>query len=201
MGVWGRIWPRRRLVPGGDSDHPNSDGRGDGLDDAQLLCCGRMRDLHSTGLPAYSQVVVWLFYGAVAWGSIGVGRPFSLQYARESALPRGLGESGFLAGEPADKRGLGAGLSGQSRPADSSLNPRRNSLWIAVVIPILSMVAASIFTTRVTRRWSAPGTSNIPTTKLRGCISRTLSGSLPTSTSGQRSKETSPFEQPSPQSI
>lgn len=46
-----------------------------------------MRDLHSTGFPAYSQVVVWLFYGAVAWGSIGVGRPFSLQYARESALP------------------------------------------------------------------------------------------------------------------
>jgi all-trans-retinol 13,14-reductase len=37
--------------------------------------------------PKYGSVVIWLMYAAVAWGSILAGRPFSLQYARESTPP------------------------------------------------------------------------------------------------------------------
>ena len=78
--------------------------------------------VYSTRFPAYSQVVVWLFYAAAAWGSMRLANLHASVCAGIGAT-RGLGESGFLAGEPADERGLGRDISGRSRTADCSPQP------------------------------------------------------------------------------
>ncbi len=107
--------------------------------------------VYSTRFPAYSQVVVWLFYAAAAWGSIAVGRPFTLQYARESAPPEVRESPAFWRANLLISVVWGLTFLADLALLIVALNPRRNSLWIAVVIPILSMGAASIFTARYTK--------------------------------------------------
>ena len=107
--------------------------------------------VYSTRFPAYSQVVVWLFYTAAAWGSIVIGRPFSIQYARESAPPEVWENPAFWRANLLISVVWGLAFLTDLALLIVALNPRHNSLWIAVVIPILMMVAASTFTTRYTK--------------------------------------------------
>jgi hypothetical protein len=109
----------------------------------------------SAGFKTYSSLIVCVLYAAGAWGSILIGKPFTLQYARESTPPEYWRTAGFLR----DNRIITAiwGLAFTANLVAASLDPVFNSLWIAVALPMLSLFAASSFTKRYLRRVRSRG--------------------------------------------
>ena len=101
--------------------------------------------------PRYGSVVIWLLYAGVAWGSILAGRPFSLQYARESTPPEHWQSPRFLRANLIISVGWGLAFVANIVLVVIALNPNDNPLLIGVIAPILTMVAASIFTTRYSK--------------------------------------------------
>jgi len=101
--------------------------------------------------PQYASVVIWLMYAAVAWGSILAGRPFTLQYARESAPPEHWQSPAFLRANLIISVVWGLAFLANVVLVVIALHPTDNPLVIGVIAPILIMIAASIFTTRYTR--------------------------------------------------
>ncbi len=101
--------------------------------------------------PKYSSVVIWLMYAAAAWGSIVAGRPFRLQYARESAPPEHWQSPVFWRANLIITVVWGLAFLANLALVVIALNTKDNSLMIAVVSPILTLIAASIFTTRYTK--------------------------------------------------
>lgn len=107
--------------------------------------------VRSAGFPTYSSVVIWVLYAGVAWASIAFAAPFTLQYARESAPPDRWQSPGFLHANRVITMFWALAFLANVVLVTIALTPRYNSLWIAVVAPILTMVIASIFTSRYTR--------------------------------------------------
>lgn len=101
--------------------------------------------------PKYSSLVIWLLYAGVAWGSILTGRPFSLQYARESTPPEHWQSPRFLRANLIISVVWGLAFVTNIVLVVIALNPNDNPLLIGVIAPILTMVAASIFTTRYSK--------------------------------------------------
>jgi all-trans-retinol 13,14-reductase len=101
--------------------------------------------------PKYGSVVIWLLYAGVAWGSILAGKPFSLQYARESTPPEHWQSPPFLRANVIISVVWGLGFLANIVLVVIALNPEDSPLLIGVIAPVLTMVAASIFTTRYTK--------------------------------------------------
>ncbi len=101
--------------------------------------------------PKYGSLVIWLLYAGVAWGSILTGRPFSLQYARESTPPEHWQSPRFLRANLIISVVWGLAFVTNIVLVVIALNPNDNPLLIGVIAPILTMVAASIFTTRYSK--------------------------------------------------
>jgi hypothetical protein len=116
-----------------------------------FVLAGSATFFFSTRFPTYSQVAVWLFYATAAWGSIAVGRPFTLQYARESAPAEDWENPAFWRANPLISVVWALAFLTNLALVIVALNPRYHSLWIAAVTPILTMIAASIFTTFYTK--------------------------------------------------
>jgi hypothetical protein len=107
--------------------------------------------IRSAAFPAYSSVVIWGLYAGVTWTSILVGVPFSQQYARESAPPESWHTVGFLHANWVISVVWGLAFSVNIVLAAIALNPRNKPLVVGVLAPLLTMVAATIFTTRYTK--------------------------------------------------
>jgi all-trans-retinol 13,14-reductase len=101
--------------------------------------------------PKYGSVIIWLLYAGVAWGSILAGSPFSLQYARESTPPEHWQNPFFLRANLIISVVWGLAFVANIVLVVIALNPKDYPLLIGVLAPILTMVAASIFTTRYTK--------------------------------------------------
>jgi all-trans-retinol 13,14-reductase len=101
--------------------------------------------------PKYGSVVIWLMYAAVAWGSILAGSPFSLQYARESTPPEHWQSPPFLRANLIISVVWGLAFVANIVLVVIALKPEDYPLLIGAVAPILTLVAASIFTTRYSK--------------------------------------------------
>jgi len=101
--------------------------------------------------PKYGSVIIWLMYALVAWGSILAGRPFTLQYARESAPPEHWQNPAFLRANLIISVVWGLAFVLNIVMVVIALNPTDYPLMMGVVAPILTLAAASIFTTRYTK--------------------------------------------------
>lgn len=107
--------------------------------------------VRSAGFAIYSPVVIWTLYAVVTWGSIFVGAPFSLQYARESAPREHWQKPEFLRANYLVSVVWGVGFLINLGLVTIALVPRYNSIWLAVAAPLLVMGSASVFTARYTK--------------------------------------------------
>ncbi|HUY18269.1 MAG TPA: hypothetical protein VMV15_03500 [Candidatus Binataceae bacterium] len=96
--------------------------------------------------PYYSPVVIWLMYAAVAWGSVAAGRPFTLQYARESAPPEHWQSTAFWRTNLIISMVWGLAFLINIALVVIALNSKHSSLLLAVIFPLLTLAAAWIFT-------------------------------------------------------
>jgi hypothetical protein len=111
----------------------------------------------SAGFKTYSSLIVWVLYAAGAWGSILIGQPFTLQYARESAPPERWQTAGFLRANRIITTVWGLAFTANLGFVALGLDPVFSSLWIAVAMPLLSLFAASTFSKRYLRRVRSRG--------------------------------------------
>lgn len=101
--------------------------------------------------PRYASVVIWSMFSVMTWASILIGRPFTLQFARESA-PREHWESPeFLRTNLIISAFWGMAFLLNLVLVIIALTPADHLLVTGVIAPILSLVGASIFTSRYTR--------------------------------------------------
>ncbi len=107
--------------------------------------------LRSAAFPVYGSVVIWGLYAAVTWVSILLKAPFSLQYARESAPPEHWHKPEFVRTNVIISVVWGLGFLLNLALVTIALTPRYNSLLLAVVAPLLTMAAATVFTSRYTK--------------------------------------------------
>jgi len=107
--------------------------------------------VRSVAFPTYSSVIIWVLYAGVSWASILFGAPFTLQYARESAPPERWQSPGFLRANQIISLGWSLAFTLNIVLVTIALNPRDYPLLSGVGAPILTMVGASIFTSRYTR--------------------------------------------------
>jgi uncharacterized membrane protein len=101
--------------------------------------------------PKYASVIIWAMFSAVTWASIVLGKPFTLQYARESSPPEHWQNPRFLRANLTISAVWGLAFVLNIILTVVALNLTDDTLLIGVVAPILTMVAASIFTTRYTK--------------------------------------------------
>ena len=104
-----------------------------------------------SAFPRYASVVIWVMFSAVTWASILAGRPFTLQYARESSPPEHWRDPAFLRANLIISVVWGLAFVLNIVLVVIALNPTDYPLVIGVIAPILTLAAASIFTTRYTR--------------------------------------------------
>lgn len=102
--------------------------------------------VRSAAFPVYSPVLIWFLYAAVTWASIPVGSPFTLQYSRLSAPPEHWKTHAFLRANQVISMVWGAAFVINIALVTIALNPRCNSLYIAVLAPLLMMGASALFT-------------------------------------------------------
>jgi uncharacterized membrane protein len=107
--------------------------------------------VRSASFPTYSSVIIWVLYAGVSWGSILLGAPFTLQYARESAPPEHWQSPGFIRANQVISRVWSLAFVINIVLVTIALNPRDYPLLSGVLAPILMMAAASIFTSRYTK--------------------------------------------------
>ena len=105
----------------------------------------------------YSSIVIWLLYAGAAWISLLMGRPFTLQYARESTPPEHWKTQVFLHANRIITIVWALAFTANLLFVAAGLDPVFNSLWIAVALPLVSMGAASAFTSIYRRRLRARG--------------------------------------------
>jgi len=98
-----------------------------------------------------SPIVIWVLYAAAAWASILLGKPFSLQYARESTPTNLWQNSLFIRTNMIISGGWGLSFLLNVILVIVASRVPLISLWIGVLAPILVMGAASIFTTVYSR--------------------------------------------------
>jgi len=113
----------------------------------------------------YCLVVLWGMFAGMAWSSIVLGAPFTLQYARETTPsefwqhPIFLRTSLILSLAWASVFTLNLAITGA---AVGPISPP----WFAIVLPLLMIVGAIVFTARyvaaVTRRVAAAYPSAVP---------------------------------------
>jgi hypothetical protein len=80
-----------------------------------------------------------------------LGAPFTLQYARESAPPEHWQSPGFIRANQLISRVWGIAFVVNIVLVTIALNPRDYPLLSGVGAPLLTMAAASIFTSRYTK--------------------------------------------------
>ena len=106
----------------------------------------------------YSLVVVWVLFAGMAWASILFGEPFTLQYARETTPPEFWQHPVFV------RTGLiltlvWAGVFTLNLAIAGAAVGPINPPWFAIVLPMLTVVGAFVFTARyaaaVSRRAAA----------------------------------------------
>ncbi len=107
--------------------------------------------VRSTTFPKYSSVIIWVLYAGVSWGSILLGAPFTVQYAHESAPPERWHSPGFIRANQVMSVVWSIAFSLNIVLVTVALNPRHYALVSGVAAPVLTMIAASIFTSRYTR--------------------------------------------------
>ncbi len=96
----------------------------------------------------WSMVLVWLMFAAVAWTSIALGAPFTLQYARETTPPESWTTPQFLALNRFMSL-VWAGLFSVNLAIVLSLTGARGALrWVAIGVPMALVVGGFIFTAR-----------------------------------------------------
>ena len=106
---------------------------------------------HIGGFRTYNSVVVWTLYAAGAWSSILLRQPFTLQYARETAPPDRWQAPAFLRTNMIISAVWGSAFLINLAAVTIALDPRFDSLWIEALLPVLTLIAASVFTTRYAR--------------------------------------------------
>ena len=102
--------------------------------------------LHSAAFPVYSSVVIWALYAIVTWASIFMGEPFSLQYARESIAPEYWSSPAFEHANLVISVVWGAAFVINILLAVVTLDPRYRLTLTASLAPLLTMAAATAFT-------------------------------------------------------
>jgi hypothetical protein len=107
--------------------------------------------IRAAGFQAYSSVIIWVLYAGVACTSILIRKPFTLQYARETALPDRQGKPLFMRSNIVISSVWGVSFLANLVIVTLALDPRYNSLWIGVLSPILTLLATSVFTTQYVR--------------------------------------------------
>ncbi|MGC2111514.1 MAG: hypothetical protein WA655_18505 [Candidatus Korobacteraceae bacterium] len=107
--------------------------------------------VRSAEFPIYASIVIWVLYAGVAWASILFGAPFTLQYAHESTPAEHWQAPGFLRANLVITLVWAIAFSVNVVLVTIALNPKAYPLLIGVLAPLLTMGAASIFTTRYTK--------------------------------------------------
>jgi hypothetical protein len=106
----------------------------------------------------YSLVVLWGLFAGMAWASILLGAPFTLQYARESTPPEFWQHPVFV------RTGriltlVWAGVFTLNLAITGAAVGPKSPPWFAILLPMLTVAGAFVFTTRyaaaVSRRAAA----------------------------------------------
>jgi hypothetical protein len=99
----------------------------------------------------YSSVIIWILYAGGAWTSIALRRPFTEQYARETTPPERWRAPAFRGANMVISSVWGIAFLINLIIVTAALEPPFKSILISAGLPILTLAAASLFTTRYVR--------------------------------------------------
>jgi hypothetical protein len=98
-----------------------------------------------------SAVIIWTLYAGGAWTSIALRRPFTEQYASETVAPERWHKPAFRRSNLVISSVWGTAFLINLVIVAAALDPRFKSIFISAMLPIVTLAAASLFTSRYVR--------------------------------------------------